>query len=565
MSRRRFRCAIYTRKSTEDGLEQDFNSLDAQREACAAYIKSQAGEGWILVQARYDDGGVSGGTMDRPALNQLLADITEHTIDTVVVYKVDRLTRSLADFAKIVDVFDAHGVSFVSVTQAFNTTTSMGRLTLNMLLSFAQFEREVTSERIRDKFAASKKKGMWMGGLPPLGYDVQDRKLVINDTEAESVRQMFGLYVELGTVRRLKDEADRRGILTKRRRQRNGKVTGGRPFTRGNLYQLLSNPIYIGKIAHKGETYAGQHNAIIDTEIWSQVQANLARNGVRRNVRTNAKATSPLAGLVFDETGDRLCLSHTVKNGRRYRYYVSKRLIHGSGRHDVGWRLPAAELEAAVISVILSWFEDPWQLFNALQYADHQPASLNTFWQEAKHVAKQLHEDNDGCRGHILKSIIRRIDLSSTTMAFTCARSDLAQILNTDHASIEADVNDCVTLTKPIKLRRRGIGARLVIGEPGEMQAKPNPNLCALIARARMWFEQLASGDVPSVRAIAVRDKVHETEVSRALPLAFLAPDIVTAILDGSQSEEITTKSLRRISDLPLAWNQQRQRLGFSG
>ena len=344
MSPRR-RCAIYTRKSTEEGLEQDFNSLDAQREACEAYIRSQAGEGWKLVRTHYDDGGYSGGTMDRPALQHLLDDIQAHRIDTVVVYKVDRLTRSLADFAKIVEVFDGHGVSFVSVTQQFNTTTSMGRLTLNMLLSFAQFEREVTGERIRDKIAASKKKGMWMGGPPPLGYDVRDRKLVVNEAEADDVRILFHLYLELGTVRALRDEANRRGLTTKRRCFADGRKAGGLPFTRGNLYNLLANPLYIGQVSHKGTIYPGQHEAIVDPETFAAAARQLAGNAVHRHAATNAKAPSLLSGLLYDETGDRLCPTHAKKKGRRYRYYISKRLMHGTGNGADGWRIPAEELE----------------------------------------------------------------------------------------------------------------------------------------------------------------------------------------------------------------------------
>ena len=265
---KRVRCAIYTRKSTEEGLEQEFNSLDAQREACEAYIQSQRGQGWVIQRKRYDDGGISGGTMHRPALQDLLADIGKGEVDLVVVYKVDRLTRSLTDFARIIETFDARGVSFVSVTQQFNTANSMGRLTLHVLLSFAQFEREVTAERIRDKIAASKKKGMWMGGPVPLGYDVNDRRLVATRIEADTVNQIFRLYVELGTVRRLQDELDRLGIVTKRRVHKTGKQTGGKPFSRGNLYQLLSNPIYIGRIPHKGEAYPGEHDAIVELDTW---------------------------------------------------------------------------------------------------------------------------------------------------------------------------------------------------------------------------------------------------------------------------------------------------------
>src|SRR5580765_8400954 len=282
------RCAIYTRKSSEEGLEQDFNSLDAQREACEAFIRSQRHEGWHLLSERFDDGGYSGGTMGRPALTRLLAAAREGGIETVVVYKVDRLTRSLADFARIVELFDKCGVSFVSVTQQFNTTTSMGRLTLNVLLSFAQFEREVTGERIRDKIAASKKKGMWMGGLAPLGYEARDRTLVINPAEAETVRTLFALYRELGCVRRVKEEADRLGLRTKCSTTTNGTERGGRPFSRGHLYTLLSNPIYTGQIAHKGELHSGQQAALIDDESWSTVRDQLAAN--TSNHRRRAKA-----------------------------------------------------------------------------------------------------------------------------------------------------------------------------------------------------------------------------------------------------------------------------------
>src|ERR1700680_1576692 len=275
-SAQKARCAIYARKTSEEGLEQAFNSLDAQREACAAFILSQKHEGWTVLPTLYDDGGFSGGTMERPALKRLIADIEAGQIDVVVVYKVDRLTRALSDFAKLVDVFDRHGVSFVSITQQFNTTTSMGRLTLNVLLSFAQFEREVTGERIRDKIAASKKKGMQMGGVVPLGYDASERTLVINPAEAETVRCIFALYRELGCVRRVKEEADRVGLITKRSTTASGTERGGKLFSRGHIYNLLSNPIYTGQIAHKGELYPGQHPALIDAETWTAVRDQLA-------------------------------------------------------------------------------------------------------------------------------------------------------------------------------------------------------------------------------------------------------------------------------------------------
>src|SRR5690242_10487231 len=305
----RRRCAIYTRKSSEEGLEQKFNSLAAQREACEAYIRSQQHEGWVLDRHRYDDGGFSGGNLERPALQHLLADIRTGRIDVVVVYKVDRLTRSLADFARLVEIFDAQDVSFVSVTQQFNTTSSMGRLTLNVLLSFAQFEREVTGERIRDKIAASKKKGMWMGGNVPLGYDASECALIINPAEAETIRRIFGLYRELGCVRQVKEEADRLGLRTKSSTTANGTERGGRPFSRGHLYTLLSNPIYTGQIVHKGQLHPGQHPALIDDASWSIVRDQLAASTRDHRQRAKAADPSPLAGLLVDARGERLAPS----------------------------------------------------------------------------------------------------------------------------------------------------------------------------------------------------------------------------------------------------------------
>jgi site-specific DNA recombinase len=309
----RVRCAIYTRKSSDEGLEKEFNSLDAQREACEAFIKSQKHAGWVAVSDLYDDGGLSGGTLDRPALQRLLGDIKARKIQIVVVYKVDRLTRSLADFAKIVDIFDAQGASFVSVTQQFNTTTSMGRLTLNMLLSFAQFEREIAGERIRDKIAASKAKGMWMGGTVPLGYDVKDRKLVINEAEAETVRLIYQRYAELGSVNLLQQELDRRGLRSKRRERARGLTTGGAAFSRGILYLILQNRLYRGEVAHKGNVYPCQHQAIIDGQLWDAVQEKLSANRKARLLATDARAPSLLSGLLFDRDGTRMTPTHANK------------------------------------------------------------------------------------------------------------------------------------------------------------------------------------------------------------------------------------------------------------
>src|SRR2546429_5292793 len=322
-----FRCAVYTRKSTEEGLEQDFNSLDAQREACEAYIASQKAEGWLLVRDRYDDGGVSGATLERPALKRLLADIEGRRVDVVVVYKIDRLSRALMDFAKLVEVFDRNAVTFVSVTQSFNTTTSMGRLTLNVLLSFAQFEREVAGERIRDKFAASRRKGMWMGGNVPLGYDLKHRKLLVNEAEAKTVRLIFERYLDLGCVMALRTELERLGIRSKRRVTEAGRERGGASFSRGALYHLLKNRVYRGETVHKGTPHAGEHEAIIAEELWDAVMAKLAaQGGARRRGRVASGAL--LIGLIFDDRGNRMSPTYTVRKQSRYRYYVSQAVLH---------------------------------------------------------------------------------------------------------------------------------------------------------------------------------------------------------------------------------------------
>ena len=352
------RCAIYARKSSEEGLEQDFNSLQAQREACEAYIASQKHEGWIALPTFYDDGGVSGATLQRPALQRLLADVEAGRIDTIVVYKVDRLTRTLSDFARLVEIFDRKDVSFVSVTQQFNTTTSMGRLTLNVLLSFAQFEREVTGERIRDKIAASKRKGMWMGGNPPLGYDVKDKKLIVNEAEAETVRSIFRQYRKIESVRELRDRLAAEGVTSKRRVRRDGSIVGGKPINRGALYHLLHNRLYRGEMVHKDKAYPGQHEAIVDEALWEEVQATLAANtnGERRE---GTRQPSLLTGLAVDEQGEGLSASHAVKKGRRYRYYVSRHLIlEGKRAGRKGWRLPAADLEGLVTVRLRDWLAD---------------------------------------------------------------------------------------------------------------------------------------------------------------------------------------------------------------
>jgi len=348
--RKILRCAVYARKSSEHGLEQDFNSLDAQREAAEAYIKSQAHEGWKPIKTHYADGGLSGGTLERPALQTLLTDIRARKIDVVVVYKVDRLTRSLADFAKLVELFEAHGVSFVSVTQQFNTTTSMGRLTLNVLLSFAQFEREIAGERIRDKFAASRRKGMWMGGTIPLGYDVKDRKLIVNAAEAETALLIFERYLALGCVSKVKVDLDQKGIRSKQRILTSGRVLGGCPFDRGALYHVLRNRIYRGEVVHKGVAYPGEHQPIVDEELWNAVQARLSANLTeRRQARIASGAL--LAGVIFDDRGHRMSPTYTVRRGSRYRYYISQAQLRG-GEPGSRPRIGADEVEQLVVQAL---------------------------------------------------------------------------------------------------------------------------------------------------------------------------------------------------------------------
>ncbi len=552
--RHALRCAIYTRKSTDDGLEQEFNSLDAQRDACEAYIRSQTGEGWRLVSTRYDDGGFSGGSMDRPGLRNLLEDIAANRIDVVVVYKVDRLTRSLADFAKIVERFDTAQVSFVSVTQQFNTTTSMGRLTLNMLLSFAQFEREVTAERIRDKIAASKRKGMWMGGPAPLGYDVRDKALIINKREAADVRRIFELYFELGSVRLLQQRLETDCIHTKRRRLKNGQNSGGKIFSRGNLYQLLANPIYAGKIPHKGETFDGRHERIIDPELWHAVQTRLTDNAAPRRRAGNTTSAAPLAGMMFDETGDCLSPTHASKNGRRYRYYASHRLMTGERQRGDGCRLPAPKIEQAILSILRNALSDKAATIDLIGVTDandivRATASIDRVLAQPEHDALIA-----------LRPVVRRIDVTNSYLRIAIGLAELARLLG---ASTVSDQQATHQIEAPITLRRRGVETKIILAHADSASVSPDRNLVMLIARARLWFDALASGACGTVREIASVFEVDESDVSRFLPLAFLAPSIVEAIVDGRQPIGLTAERLKRLPKLPLDWHNQRQALGF--
>ena len=458
---RRARCAIYTRKSSEEGLEQAFNSLDAQREACAAYVSSQRHEGWSVIPTLYDDGGFSGGTMDRPALQALLGDIQAGKVDVVVVYKIDRLTRSLFDFAKIVEIFEARNASFVSVTQAFNTTTSMGRLTLNVLLSFAQFEREITGERIRDKFAASKKKGMWMGGNVPLGYDVKDRKLVTNEREAQTVRTIFGLYTRLGSVTKVKAEVDRLRLRTKARIFMHGQPGGALPFRTGHLYTILRNPLYVGQVQHKGQTYPGDHPRIIEQIIWDQIQTRLASNAAARRTGATAKEPSLLAGLLFDQGGTRMTPTHAVKSGKRYRYYISNNLIAGRaiGRraNREGTRIPAQEIEQHVVDAVTSLLRDGSRVLDAVGIADRGPRSLRHAVDGAETLVTGLTLGSPSERRGAIQKIVARIVLEDDLIRIVINRLDFCSALALPAPTGSAEEDEAALVVSiPVTLRRWG-------------------------------------------------------------------------------------------------------------
>ena len=407
MAEKFYRCAVYTRKSTEDGLEQEFNSLDAQYEACAAYCLSQRHEGWLLNPERYDDGGFSGGNMQRPGLVRLLADVAAGKVDIILVYKIDRLTRSLADFAKIVDVLDEAKASFVSITQSFNTTTSMGRLTLNMLLSFAQFEREVTGERIRDKIAASKRKGMWMGGPVPLGYEVDNRRLVINHTEAELVRRIYQSYLTSGSVVELAEQLNRAGHRTKLQIRASGPNRGSCEFRRGTLYHLLANRIYLGMIVHKGDAHPGEHPPIIGQELWDEVQLKLAANASGTSRRLKSQQPSLLVGLVFDGEGRAMTPSHATKPGKRYRYYVTR-----SDQLDdaPAWRVSAHDLERLVCERFSVQLTDQQFLCDLAEGASADV--IQQMLAQADLAAATLRSGSVLTRHGLVNQMITRIDLS---------------------------------------------------------------------------------------------------------------------------------------------------------
>ena len=558
------RCAIYTRKSSEEGLEQEFNSLQAQREACEAFIASQRHEGWVCVRADYDDGGFSGATMDRPALRRLLADVAAGRVDTVVVYKIDRLTRSLADFAKIVEILDARGASFVSVTQQFNTTTSMGRLTLNILLSFAQFEREVIGERIRDKIAASKRKGMWMGGIPPLGYRAQDGKLVAIESEAEIVRIIFRRYAALGSVRLLKDELEARGIKSKSWTSASGHLIGGKPFSRGALYLMLQNRLHRGEIVHRGRYYPGEHTPIIDKPLWDAVQAQLATNTAERNSGSRTPQPSLLAGILFDGDGNRMTPTRATKKGTRYRYYVSRPLITADKTDgSAALRIPAGEIEQAVTNRMQQWLVDPGRVYQAIRLAD--PSAQRRLIARAAEIGKSWSELLATRQRAFLTTLIERIDVGSDRIDIHFRPTRLQMLLDIAAPPLSSATDEIQILSVPIELRRSGQEIKMLIeGTDPFATAKPDTRLIKLLIRARRFNTSLARSDGVPFSELAKQEGVSPSYFTRLLRLSYLAPDITQAILDGCQPRDLTTDKLLAHSRLPLTWHEQRTVLGFA-
>lgn len=545
----RLRCAIYTRKSTEEGLDQAFNSLDAQREACAAYILSQRHEGWQMVPELYDDGGFTGGNMERPALQRLLGDVRSGKVQVVVVYKVDRLTRSLADFAKIVEILDAAEASFVSVTQAFNTTNSMGRLTLNVLLSFAQFEREVIAERIRDKAAASRARGMWMGGALPLGYTVADRKLVPVPDEAKTVRHIMTRYLAAQSVTELRDELERDGIVGKRVVSRRGNVRGGTPLTRGAMHYLLSNRTYVGEVVHKGNIYPGEHEAIVDRELFEAVQQKLATRTNHPLAPGARRCVSLLAGMIRDEQGRPMSPAHTRNHGRRYRYYASNRADDASAP---ALRLPAGELDAAIKAALVKLLGDAHLL---LAHGRHL----------TPHEQQRLVEQCSGLAGRISTlsvASVRSLMLDLGLAVVLSSRGVSAQISAArllQRFGLDADEDHPILLDIPFTPLFRGHEPRLRL-EPPAGRTKGDPALIQIIASGFAAREQLVAltneelGQMPATRLS------HLTRYAR---LSYLAPDIIRAIMDGHQPAQLTARVLSRKIALPLSWAEQRKALGF--
>ena len=532
----RVRCAIYTRKSSEEGLEQSFNSLQAQREACEAYVASQRHEGWHAIPKQYDDGGFSGGNMSRPALKQLLEDIAAGLIETIVVYKVDRLTRSLTDFAKMVEAFDEKGVSFVSVTQQFNTTTSMGRLTLNVLLSFAQFEREVAGERIRDKIAASKKKGMWIGGLVPLGYDLKGRQLVINPKEAKLVQEIFAQYLNLGSVAELKQYLDRKQVRTKARTSVTGRAFGGEPYARGGLYKLLRNEVYIGRIAHREQSYAGQHPAIIEPEIWEKVSALLANNNDGQRTRGRKVSSSLLVGILFDEQGNRYTPTHAVKNGRRYRYYTSQAVIHKRRKPSHLDRIPAKELEHLICSRIQALLGSPQELSSALAQLALSGNEFQRIVEAAQLLTAAWSKQSSDRSPILVHCSMMRVVVHQSTVEIEVDVEEMVANLNRGNESVAPRNPEAHRASRGFRLtcafqpaHRRG-ELRLVLPNASLAAERPNHPFVRSIARSLQWRERIIAGEIYSKDQLATEANMNASYVGRILRLGALSPDMVDAV-----------------------------------
>ena len=558
MNDRPIHCAIYTRKSSEEGLEQSFNSLEAQREACCAFVQSQKHEGWRVLSTAYDDGGFSGGTMDRPALNRLLGDIVSGEVDTVVVYKVDRLTRSLTDFAKIIEIFDSHKVTFVSVTQQFNTTTSMGRLTLNVLLSFAQFEREITGERIRDKFAASKKKGMWMGGLVPLGYDRVDRRLVINPGEAKIVRTMFTIYLRLGCVRKLKNLLDQRQIRSKVRTSAAGETIGGRPLSRGALFHLLNNRIYLGEIVHKGASFPGQHDAIVSQRLWDQVAAQLSNNDNAHRTGQSHSTPSLLAGKLFDTKGIRFTPTHAVKNGKRYRYYTSQAAVQHAINTPSITRFPAHQLEQVVLAQMQQFLQAPekWQkgVGNGpeVSVAAERARNLGKIW-----LTLPAEEQRK-----LVQEIVRRVIIGEGALWIEVERTKLlAHLLQEpDYRAPSGKSIDPLKLAVKFDSLHRGNELRVVIpNQVDNVGTAPIPSLVNVVARAKNWYERIVAGEIRSIDQLAKEAGLGHRHTRRILRCAILSPNIVEALLSGRHRPDLTVNQI--LKKVPLDWRQQKTQI----
>jgi site-specific DNA recombinase len=546
----RVRCALYTRKSSEEGLDQSFNSLHAQREACEAYVLSQKHEGWEVLPAHYDDGGFSGGNMERPGLKQLLADIAAGKIDTVVVYKVDRLTRSLSDFARIVESFDSKGASFVSVTQQFNTTSSMGRLTLNVLLSFAQFEREVTGERIRDKVAASKKKGMWMGGLVPLGYDLDNHQLIINREEATTVRRIFNRYLKLRSVTTLQEELKNSGIRSKRHVSLPGRVFGGAVLSRGTLYHLLSNPIYIGKTAHKGVLYPGKHERIIDADIWQQTHDLLKTNAVVRRNRKNLPSGRMLHVKLATENGVLYTPTHAAKGGRRYCYYTLTRKEAVHSKTDIR-RLPAVEIESRVLACIAALLADSIRL--AKHYPKLPVRDTKLLTSAARHMATTIAEGSIKEKSEFLRKVLTRVLVFPSELRLELDRAALGQELLNGTPPSEA--TGSIVLQEPFQLARRGSEVRLILESREAQLDECIPSLVRVVSQAKAWYEWIVNGEICRMRELAKRAALNRHYTSRIFPLVNLSPQLTEAVLKGDHPPTLTVAQLT--AEVAMDWSRQ--------